>query len=563
MIATLSLLQLDASLPTTLLVIGGAALVFFSLVVLFVSRFKRCPANKVLVISGKVGEGQSARVISGGGAFVWPVIQQADFLSLLPLQIDINLTDALSLENIRVKVPSQVTVAIGDTQEYQQNAAARLLGVTPKEVGDLAMNIIFGQMRQVIASMKIEDINRDRDQFRANIEHALEPELKKIGLKLINVNIKDLNDESGYIEAIGREAGARAVQKARGDVAVQEKLGEIAVASATQEKEIAVAEAHRTREIGVKTAGRDTAVRVADLDRETAVAQRQAEFQRDSMIALADQERRIAVAAANAEAIKGESSADQARRIAIAAANAQAIEGETQAQAKVAAAKAELQVKEAESYEIGETRKRTALAKVQESENRALALAALAEAERIEAERRAELEAPAKAERARRIVEAEAIAESRRIEALGEASAIYARLEAEARGEYEKLAKKAEGLGRIVEACGGADQAYQLLMLEHLDHLAETTATAISNIKLDKVVVWGGGNGPNGSDGIGVGAFVKDLAGTVPPVLQMLRDIGGVKVSDRYLSMEEDAVNAVAATPDVTTVTLDERRTPR
>jgi flotillin len=569
-IASLALLQFDPGSGIT--VIGAIALVLFSILALFVSRYKRCPANRVLVISGKVAGGQSARVISGGGTFVWPVIQQADFLSLLPLQIDINLTDALSLENIRVRVPSQVTVAIGDTEEYQQNAAARVLGLSPKDVSDLAMNIIFGQMRQVIASMRIEDINRDRDQFRANIEHALEPELKKVGLKLINVNIKDLNDESGYIEAIGREAGARAVQKARGDVAEQEKLGEIAVASATQEKEIAVADANRTREIGVKSAARDTAVKVAELDRETAVAQKEAEFSRDSAIAEADRLRRISVAAADAEAVRGEASAEQARRVAIAAANAQAIEGETTAQARVAAAQAALQVKEAESYEVGETRKRVALAKVQESENRALALAAVAESERIEAERRAELEAPAKAERARRLVEAEAEAESRRIEAQGEASAIFARLEAEARGEYEKLAKKAEGLGRLVEACGGADQAYQLLMLEHLDHLANTAATAISNIKMDKVVVWGGGNGSGskGNNDVGVGAFVRDLAGTVPPVLQMLRDIGGVTVSDRFVKLEEEAVAAAAGAGSeapaagVPTVELaDPRRTPR
>ena len=206
-------------------------------------------------------------------------------------------------------------------------------------------------------------------------------------------------------------------------------------------------------------------------------------------------------------------------------------------------------MREAEAYELGETRKRVAQAKVQEAEYRALAVAAAAEAERVEAVRRAELEAPAKAERAKRLVEAEAVAQSRRIEAEGEAAAIFARLEAEARGEYEKLAKKAEGLGRIVTACGGADQAYQLLMLEHLDHLAQTAAQAISNIKLDKVVVWGGAgaNGAEAKDGVGVGAFVRDLAGTVPPVLQMLRDIGGVRVSDRFVTLEEDAARSAGS----------------
>jgi flotillin len=535
MVMLSSMAQIPAGLPVLspgVVGVGLAALVLLSFVVLIVKRYHRCPANKVLVISGRVGDGKAARVISGGGAFVWPVIQQADFLSLLPLQIPIELTDALSLENIRVRVPSQVTVAVGDTIEYQMNAAARLLGLSSEEVKSIASNIIFGQMRQVIASMGIEEINRDRENFRRHIEDALEPELKKVGLKLINVNITDINDESGYIEAIGREAGARAVQKARGDVAEQEKLGEIRVAQAMQERAIAVANAEREREIGVKTAERDTAIKLAELDRETAVAQQRAAFARDAEIAEADQAKRIAIAAANAKAIEGEALAEQARRIAVAAANAEAIEGEARAQARIAAAEAELQVRRAEAYEQGETRKRVAEAAVQEAQNRALAKAAIAEAERVEAERRAELEAPAKAEKAKRIVEAEAAGESRRIQAEAEAAAILARLRAEAQGEYEKLAKKAEGLGRIVEACGGADQAYKLLVLEHLDHLAETAAKAMANVKFDKVVVWGGANG----DGAGVGGFVRDLARVFPPVMEVMRDIGGVQLPESVLS---------------------------
>src|SRR5205807_7440717 len=146
----------------------------------------------------------------------------------------------------------------------------------------------------------------------------------------------------------------------------------------------------------------------------------------------------------------------------------------------------------------GETRKREAEAAVMEAQNHALAKAALAQAERTEAERRAALEAPAKAEKAKIIVEAEAEAEKRRIEAQGQAAAIYAKLEAEAKGQYEMLAKKADGLRQIIEACGGAQQAFQLLMLEHLDNLAQTSAKAISNIKFDKVVVWENGNGHGG-----------------------------------------------------------------
>lgn len=517
MLAALQIDQLTGLTSASAIAIGAVALVLASLVILFVTRYKRCPANKVLVISGKVGEGRSAKVLSGGGTFVWPVIQEAAFLELTPLQIDINLTDALSAENIRVRVPSQVTVAIGDTEPYQQNAALRLLNLPPRSIVELAQNIIFGQMRQVIAQMRIEEINVDRDTFRGNIEHAIEPELSKIGLKLINVNIKDLNDESGYIEAIGQKAGAGAVNRARGDVAEEERLGETRVAQANQQKFIAVANAEREREIGVKSAERDTAVQVAELDRETAVAQQRAAYLRDTEIAQADQERRVAVSDANAVAV----------------------EGETQARARVAAANAELHVREADAYQKGETRKRIAEAAVQEEENRAQAKAALAEAGRIEAERRAELEAPARAEKAKRIVEAEARAESLRLEAIGQAQATFAQLEAEARGEFEKLSKKAEGLKQIVDAAGGAESAYRLLMLEHIDHLADTAAKAISNIKFDKVVMWGGANGDGGA-GAGISSFITDLMKSLPPALHTMMDIGGVKIPDGVLQLQRD-----------------------
>jgi flotillin len=478
------LLQFD---PTTALTavgaVGLAALVFLSAVFLFVTRYKRCPANQVLVISGRVGAGQSAICLSGGGKFVFPVIQEHAFLSLLPLTVDVNLTDALSYENIRVRVPSVFTVAIGTIPEIQQNAATRLLGLTQDEIKTQAADIIFGQMRQVIASMRIEEINRDRDAFQAHIQAALDPELRKIGLVLLNVNIKDLGDESGYIEAIGRKAAAEAVQKARGDVAEQEKVGEIRVANAEQERTIQVANANKLREIGVQEAARDQEVRVADLEKETVVAQQRAAFERDAQISEAERAKRIAVAAAEAAAIQGDAEAEQRRRVAVAAADAEAIKGEATAKALIAAAEAELQVRRAEAYQEGETRKRVAEAAVEEAQNRALAKAALAEAERVEAERRAELEAPAKAEKARRIVDAEADGESIRIEANARAAAILAQLQAEAQGEYEKLAKKGEGLKAIVEACGGADEAYRLLMLEHLDHLAQSAAQAISNVK--------------------------------------------------------------------------------
>jgi len=176
-----------------------------------------------------------------------------------------------------------------------------------------------------------------------------------------------------------------------------------------------------------------------------------------------------------------------------------------------------------------------------EMQNRALAKAALAEAERVEAEQRAKLEAPAKAEKAKMIVDAEASADRRRLEAKAEADAIYMKLEAEARGNYEILAKKGEGLKAIVEACGGSKEAFQMLLLEHLDDLANASAKAISNIKFDKVVVWE--NGGNGNGKSNTADFISGMAKTLPPMLQVMKDIGGVELPEALVKLTGDESN--------------------
>jgi len=488
------------------------AMVFFTFLTMLVTRYKRCPSNRILVIYGKyTGSPTGTRCLHGGARLVLPLVQDYAYLSLEPIQIEVPLKGALSIENIRINVPSNFTVAIGTSAEEMQNAAIRLLGLTTEEVKQQAGDIIFGQMRQVIASMRIEEINRDREKFLQSIQMSLEPELQKIGLVLINVNITDITDESGYIEAIGRKAASQAVQQAKIDVAEQEKHGHIGVAEAEREKFIQVALATKLREIGTRDAMREQSVRVAEMDRDQKIGEQSASYEREAQVK--DAERKM--------------------RISIADANAKAIAGEAEAQAQVVAAQAQLQVKQAEAYQIGETKKRQAEAEVLEAQNLAMAKAALAQAARIEAERRAEVEAPAKAEKARIIVEAEAEAEKRRIEAEGQAAATFAKLNAEARGQYEILAKKGDGLKQIILACGGAQQAFQLMMLEHLDTLATTAAQAISNIKFDKVIVWeGGGSGANGDGKSNTANFLQSMARTLPPMMQVLKDIGGVELPE-------------------------------
>lgn len=240
------------------LVIAVVVIVFSTIVALF-RRYKRCPSDKILVVYGKTGRNKeglqrSSKCIHGGAAFIWPVIQNYAFLDLTPISIEVNLTNALSRQNIRVDVPSRFTVGISTDPAIMNNAAERLLGLPLPAIQELAKDIIFGQLRLVIATMDIEEINTDRDKFLANVSQNVEAELQKIGLRLINVNVTDIRDESGYIEALGKEAAAKAINDARKTVAEKNRDGAVGEANAVQEQRVKVASANATAVEGENTA---------------------------------------------------------------------------------------------------------------------------------------------------------------------------------------------------------------------------------------------------------------------------------------------------------------------
>jgi flotillin len=221
-------------------------LVAFFFLMWMLSRYKKCPSDKILVVYGAVGganKGRSAKCLHGGATFIWPVVQAYAFLDLTPMSIEVMLTNALSRQNIRIDVPSRFTVGISTEEGVMQNAAERLLGRNLSQIQELAKDIIFGQLRLVVATMDIEEINTDRDKFLAAVSSNVETELKKIGLRLINVNVTDINDESGYIQALGKEASSKAINDARKSVAERNRDGAIGEANAVQEQRIQVATA--------------------------------------------------------------------------------------------------------------------------------------------------------------------------------------------------------------------------------------------------------------------------------------------------------------------------------
>lgn len=283
-------------------VIVAAVIVVVVLFAALINRYRRCPSDKILVIYGSSSSKKSAKCVHGGGAFVLPIIQDYAYLSLTPISIDANLTNALSRQNIRVDVPCRFTVGISTDEESMTAAAERLLGLTAVQIQELARDILFGQLRLVIATMSIEELNCDRDKFLDAISSNVEVELKKIGLRLINVNVTDINDESGYIEALGQEAAAKAINEAKVRVAEQEKIGEIGKAEANRETRIRTAEANAQAVQGENEAK----VQIANSDADR--REREAEAQRKAIAA-----EKVASAKALEEAYSAEEKAEEAR----------------------------------------------------------------------------------------------------------------------------------------------------------------------------------------------------------------------------------------------------------
>lgn len=487
---------------TPVLIIVVAVVVTFVIISALISRYKRCPSDKILVIYGRTG-GSSAKCVHGGGAFIWPVIQDYAFLDLKPLSIDANLTNALSRQNIRVDVPCRFTIAISTETDSMNAAAERLLGLTHGQIQELAKDILFGQLRLVIATMTIEEINSDRDKFLDNISKNVDSELKKIGLKLINVNVTDIKDESGYIEALGKEAAAKAINEAKISVAAQEKIGETGKASADREKDIQIAETHRDRDV---------------------------------KIAITQKDKEVSIASAKKDESIGKAEAERDTRVKTSEANAIAIKGENEAKIAIAQSEAARREKEAEALRIALASEKVQQAKALEEAYLAEQKAEAARAERERSTQNANIVIPAEIAKQRAIIEAQAMAEKIREQAKGEADAIYAKMEAEAKGLFEILTKQAEGYKQVVNAAGGdPTKAFQLLLIEKLPELIKTQVDAVKNIKIDKITVWDSGTGENGNNS--TANFVSGMMKTVPP-LNDLFNMAGLNLPT-YLKGEE------------------------
>jgi flotillin len=488
------------AVPTVLIILTLGVLIWFA------SRYKRCPSDRILVVYGKVKGGRSAKCLHGGASFIIPVIQDYQYLDLTPIPIDIRLEGALSKQNIRVNTPSTFTVGVSTELGVMENAAERMLGLGLSEIKELAKDIIFGQMRVVIATMDIEEINADRDKLISNISMGVEVELKKVGLRLINVNVQDITDESGYIDALGQEAASKAIAEAK----------------------VKVAEAHRDGDIGAAAAQRDQRIQVANANATATEGENIATVQ----IANSNAERRVKEAEAERQAVTSEK-----------VAQAKALED-----SYVAEEKAEKQRAEREKA----TQHANIVVPAEIDKEKAI-VDAEARAESVRRSERGNadgvrLRKQADADGIKFVKEAEA--DGLRFKLNAEADGTRMKLLAEAEGVEALLKNKAKGFAEIIQSCSSDEQAQVMLVIEQLPKLVEEQVKAISNLKIDKVTVWDNGKG---KDGKGATAdFMSGLIASLPPVHELTKNVG-IKLPE-YLGQIES--------PEAEKVKPTEKKTP-
>ena len=511
---------------TNIFILAGLLVVIVLLGIIgILSRYRKCKSDEVLVVYGKTGGSKSAKLYHGGAAFVWPIIQGYDFLSMKPMQIDCKLTGAISAQNIRVDVPTTITVAISTDPEVMQNAAERMLGLSMDDKQNLITDVVYGQMRLVIADMTIEELNSDRDKFLAKVKDNIDTELRKFGLYLMNINISDIRDAANYIVNLGKEAESKAQNEAQANIEEQEKLGAIKIANQIKERETRVAETRKDQEVAIAATRKEQEISVAQTDKERVSQVALANADKESQVARAEAEKNINVEQANTA--KESRIAELNSDMEIKQAKKKAAIGRNEAQKEIALSNAQLSVTQANAdKEAGEAAARSEAA-VQTARERAQKEVEEAKALKVESSLKAEKIVPAEVAKQETILQADAVAEKviREAEAKAkatlaqaeaEAKAIRMRLEAEAEGKKMSLLAEADGFQAMVKAAElNPAIAIQYKMVDQWKEIAGEQVKAFEKMQLGNVTVFDGGDGATGN-------FLNSLVKTVAPSLGVL-----------------------------------------
>ncbi|MYA59690.1 MAG: flotillin family protein [Chloroflexi bacterium] len=441
--------------------------------------------NHALIVSG--GSAQP-RLKVGGRMFVLPILQKAQIISLEVMTLQVNTARVYTKEGVSVSVDGVAQVKVGRSEEAIRTAAEQFLGKNARQIAEIALQTLEGQQRAILGTMTVEDIYRDRVAFAEQVRDVAATDMTNMGLEIVSFSIRDIQDEQGYLEALGVRRTAEV------------------------KRDAAIGEAQAERDAGIKEASADQQRQAARFEADTAIAASERDFQTQK--AAYDQQ----VNARTAEAELAYALQEAKTR--------QQIRGE-ELQIEVVERQKQIEVQQQEiirrERELDATVRRPA-----EAERDQLELIAEGNRRRIRVESEAErykLETVAEGERSRIIAEAQADAESIRLRGQADADAIRARGEAEADAIRAQGLAEAQAMNKKADAWKEYGQAAMIQQLfDSLPDVAGAVAEPLA--KTDSIVVISNG-GDNGS-GAGASKVTQDVSSTIAQLPALVQSLTGV-----------------------------------
>lgn len=471
----------------------------------FMARYKTVGPDEAMIVTGSFLGGKNIsidedasdrkiKIVRGGGAFIWPIFQQADFLSLLSHKLDVSTPEVYTEQGVPVIADGVAIIKIGGSVEDVATAAEQFLGKPIEALKSEAQEVLEGHLRAILGSMTVEEVYRNRDKFAQEVQGVAAKDLKKMGLQIVSFTIKDVRDKQGYLDALGKPR----------------------IAAVKRDAEIAEADAVR-----------DARIQKAKAEEEG----KKAELLRDTNIAEAEKNRELKVAAFKRDQDTAKAEADQAYHIQEARAKQVAVEEQMKVELVRKEREIDLQQKE---IQVREKQYDAEVKKKADADRYAVVQAAEAEMTRKMREADAQsyrIEAEARASAEQKRLEGQAIADAELARGTAEADVVRLRGLAEAEAK-EKLAEAFQKFG---------EAAVLDIIAKMLPELAGRIAAPIQSI--DKLTVVDTGHGEGAAR---VSNYVTSLMATAP---DMLKNVSGIDVNQLVQGLTSKGLRPAAAAP--------------
>lgn len=473
--------------PVIFTVVVAVVSVFVVLGIAFWARYKTVGADEAMIVTGSfLGSknvlsdetGRKMKIVRGGGAFILPIFQQANFLSLLSHKLDVSTPEVYTEQGVPVMADGVAIIKVGGSIDDIATAAEQFMGKSDDALKQEAQEVLEGYLRAILGSMTVEEIYKNRERFAQEVQAVAAKDLKKMGLSVVSFTIKDVRDKNGYLQALG--------------------IPQIAAVK----RDAMISQAEADKEARIKQAQAEQEARKAELLKETHIAE-------------SEKEKELKIAAFKQEQDKARASADQAYKLQEAVAKQQVTEEEM----KIEIVRKQKEIELEEKEILRRERQYDAEVKKKADADR-YAVEQAAEAEKAKKIREADalkyrIEAEAKAQAEQKRLEGLAIAEAEKARGTAEAEVTRLKLEAEAEGK-EKLAQAFEKFGQA---------AVLDIIAKMLPELAEKIAEPMKAIDKVTIVDAGGGQG----DGVNrLSGNVTKLMAQLP---EMVKDVSGVDMN--------------------------------